>query len=280
MTLTSQRWVRPGRLARAGGASPVAVAAGPIGGSPLTRAVVTAVAIAALPGAWAVLAATGWLGPGFVGPVDTVRTLHDEWSMIWYNARPTLSATVTGAVILLAVTVLGMMVVAVIPAIATALGGLSVVVGSLPLIAVTPALALVITRGARLVTTVTVLSGLVPVAAMLVGAAVAAARGREDLGALYATPRLRWWRHVGFWHTVPVLDLGLRAMLPACFVGAIVAEWSGATGTRGLGQVMVNALFSYQPALLWASLLVAAAAALGLFAIAAAIMAPLRRRVR
>ncbi|MCL9796606.1 hypothetical protein [Frankia sp. AgKG'84/4] len=246
----------------------------------VTRVAVTTAAIVALPVIWAALAATGWLGPGFVGPAETVRTLHEQWSMIWFNASPTLSATLTGVLILLAITAVGMVVVAVIPALAAALGGLSVVLGSLPLIAVTPALALVVTRGAQLVTIVTVLSGLVPVAAMLVAAAGAATRGREDLGALYATPRLRWWRHVGFWHTVPVLDLGLRAMLPACFVGAIVAEWSGATGTRGLGQVMVNALFSYQPALLWAALLLAAGAALGLFGLAALIMMPLRRRIR
>ncbi|MBL7513559.1 hypothetical protein, partial [Frankia nepalensis] len=244
------------------------------------RVLVAAAAVAALPALWAALAATGWLGPSLIGPVATVRALHDQWSMIWWNAEPTLTATVVGAGILLAVTAVGVVAVAAVPALTPALGGASVVIGSLPLIAVTPALALVMTRGQTLVTTVTVLSGLVPVAAMLAGSALAAARGRDELGALYSAGRLRWWWHVGFWNSVPVLDLGLRAMLPACFVGAIVAEWSGATGTRGLGQVMVNALFSYQPEVLWAALLLAALAALALFALAAALMTPLRRRIR
>ncbi|MBX6390056.1 MAG: ABC transporter permease [Frankia sp.] len=244
------------------------------------RVLVAAAAIVALPALWAALAATGWLGPGLIGPADTIRALHDQWSMIWWNARPTLTATVLGAAILLGVTAVGVIAVAVVPALTPALGGTSVVVGSLPLIALTPALALVITRGQTLVTTVTVLSGLVPVAAMIAGTAQAAARGRDELGALYSAGRLRWWWHVGFWNSVPVIDLGLRAMLPACFVGTIVAEWSGATGTRGLGQVMVNALFSYQPEVLWAALLLAALAALALFGLAAGLMLPLRRRTR
>jgi ABC-type nitrate/sulfonate/bicarbonate transport system permease component len=69
-------------------------------------------------------------------------------------------------------------------------------------------------------------------------------------------------------------------MLPACFVGAIVAEWSGATGANGLGELMVNALFSYQVPLLWASLLLSACIALGLLGAVALVTAPLRRRVR
>ncbi|ONH32608.1 hypothetical protein [Pseudofrankia asymbiotica] len=265
-------------------AAPTATASRPASGSGRpslpVRLLVAAVAVVALPALWAALAATGWLGAGLIGPAATVRALHDQWSMIWWNAEPTLTATFTGVGILLAVTAVGVVAVAAVPALTPALGGASVVIGSLPLITVTPALALVMTRGQTLVTTVTVLSGLVPVAAMLAGSALAAARGRDELGALYSAGRLRWWRHVGFWNSVPVIDLGLRAMLPACFVGAIVAEWSGATGTRGLGQVMVNALFSYQPEVLWAALLLAALAALALFALAAALMTPLRRRIR
>lgn len=229
---------------------------------------------------WGVLAAAGPLGPGFIGPVQTVRALVANWGMIWYNTAPTLAATVQGALILLGVTVVGMLIVSLLPGLTPWLVGAAVVLGSLPLISLTPALSLFITRGTQLVTTVTILSGLVPVAAMLAAVARIAQRGRGDLGAVYAASRFRWWRYVGIWQSIPALDIGLRAMLPACFLGAIVAEWSGATGAQGLGELMVNALFSYQVPLLWASLLLSACIALGLLAAVALVMEPLRRRIR
>jgi ABC-type nitrate/sulfonate/bicarbonate transport system permease component len=157
---------------------------------------------------------------------------------------------------------------------------LSVVVGSLPLISLTPALSLFVPRGGGLVTAVTVLSGLVPVAAMLASCARTAQQGRDELGAVYSAGRLVWWQNVGFWRCVPAIDVGLRAMLPACFVGAIVAEWSGATGDRGLGGLMANALFSYQVPLLWAAMLLAAVVSLALLGLVGLVMAPLRRVVR
>jgi ABC-type nitrate/sulfonate/bicarbonate transport system permease component len=115
---------------------------------------------------------------------------------------------------------------------------------------------------------------------MLSGMASVGERGRDELGAVYATSRLRWWRYVGFWQTVPVIDAGVRAMIPYCFVGSIVAEWSGASSSYGLGEVMTNALFSYEPPLLWATIVLAAAGSLGLLGVATLIMTPLRRCVR
>jgi len=69
-------------------------------------------------------------------------------------------------------------------------------------------------------------------------------------------------------------------MIPYCFVGSIVAEWSGASTSFGLGEVMTNALFSYEPPLLWATIVLAAAGSLGLLAVATMVMTPLRRRTR
>lgn len=236
--------------------------------------------ITAVPVIWAAVSASGQLGPGFIGPWPTVHTLVKQWSIIWYNASPTITAAIYGGLILLVMTVIGLFVVGLSPALTPWLVGLSVVVGSLPLISITPALSLFVSRGSQLVTTVTVLSGLVPVAAMLASCARTAQEGRSELGAVYSTSRLRWWRNVGFWRCIPALDVGLRTMLPACFVGAIVAEWSGAAGERGLGGLMANALFSYQVSLLWATLLLAAVVSLVLLAVVGALMAPLRRAVQ
>jgi ABC-type nitrate/sulfonate/bicarbonate transport system permease component len=247
---------------------------------PLRRGLVTVVMLVAVPVVWALVAATGKLGPGFIGPWPALRTLVQQWGIIWYNAAPTIAAAVYGAVILLVITAVGLMVVGLMPELTPWLVGVSVVVGSLPLISLTPALSLFFSRGTELIIVVVVLSGLVPVAAMLATCARTAQLGREELGAVYSSSRLRWWQNVGVWRCVPVVDVGLRTMFPACFVGAIVAEWSGAAGERGLGGLMANALFSYQVPLLWATLLLAALVSLALLGVVAALMAPLRRIVR
>ncbi|MEO5901548.1 MAG: ABC transporter permease subunit [Ilumatobacteraceae bacterium] len=237
-------------------------------------------AICLVPMIWAIVAETHIFGNSVVGPVETAQEIHSHWDVLWRNAKPTLAATLIGVVVLLLIIAVGAVVVALVPRVTAGLAAVSIVLGTLPLIVLTPMLSLVTERGRSLVATVCVLAGLVPVAATLSGMARIGERGREDLGAVYGTSRFRWWRFVGFWQTVPILDIGIRAMIPSCFVGSIVAEWSGASTSRGLGQVMTNAMFSYQPPLLWATLAIAAIGSLGLLALATLIMAPLTRRVR
>jgi ABC-type nitrate/sulfonate/bicarbonate transport system permease component len=244
------------------------------------RVTIIVVALCAVPAIWAVVAASNVFGTAVVSPLATLKELHGQWAVLWLNARPTLYATLIGVAVLLVITAVGAVLVALLPSLSAALASLSIVVGTLPLLVITPILSLFMPRGRPLVATVCVMAGLVPVGAMLSGMARAGARGREDLGAVYGASRLRWWRTVGFWQTVPVLDLGIRAMIPYCFVGSIVAEWSGASSSFGLGEVMVNSLFSYEPPLLWAAITLAATGSLVLLGIATLIMAPLRRRVR
>jgi ABC-type nitrate/sulfonate/bicarbonate transport system permease component len=244
------------------------------------RYIVPLISVCAIPLLWAAVAASNVFGTAVVGPLATVRELYNQWPVLWLNAQPTLIATLIGAGVLLVITASGAVFVAVVPHITPALAAVSVVIGTLPLIILTPILSLVVPRGRGLVAAVCVLAGLVPVAAMLSGMASVGDRGRNELGALYGASRLRWWRYVGFWQTVPVLDIGIRAMIPYCFLGSIVAEWSGASTSYGLGEVMTNALFSYEPPLLWATIVMAAAGSLGLLAAASLIMTPLRRRAQ
>jgi len=241
---------------------------------------VPVISICVIPAVWALVAESNVFGTAVVSPSATIEELVSHWSVLWLNAQPTLVATMIGVVVLLGITAAGALAVALVPRITPALAALSVVIGTLPLIILTPILSLIVPRGRPLVATVCVLAGLVPVAAMLSGMARVGERGRDEIGAVYGTSRLRWWRYVGFWQTVPVLDIGIRAMIPYCFVGSIVAEWSGASTSFGLGEVMTNALFSYEPPLLWATIVLAATGSLGLLVIATVLMAPLRRCVR
>lgn len=244
------------------------------------RIAVSLVAICAIPALWALVAGSNVFGTAVVSPLATVEEIHSHWAVLWLNAQPTLCATLAGVGVLLGITAIGAFFVALVPRATPAIAALSVVIGTVPLVVLTPILSLFMPRGRSLVATVCVLAGLVPVAGMLSGMAKVGERGREELGALYGASRLRWWRFVGFWQAVPALDLGVRAMIPYCFVGSIVAEWSGASTSFGLGEVMTNALFSYEPPLLWATIVLVAVGSLGLLGLATVLMYPFRRHVR
>jgi len=52
---------------------------------------------------------------------------------------------------------------------------------------------------------------------------------------------------------------GLKAAAAGAVLGAVIAEWTGGGGTRGLGQLMTNALFGFNVALTWLTILATAA---------------------
>jgi ABC-type nitrate/sulfonate/bicarbonate transport system permease component len=68
---------------------------------------------------------------------------------------------------------------------------------------------------------------------------------------------------------LPYLFAGLKAAAASAVLGAIIAEWSGGGGTRGLGQMMTNALFGFNVPRTWLTITTAAVLAVGAYAIVA-----------
>jgi ABC-type nitrate/sulfonate/bicarbonate transport system permease component len=145
---------------------------------------------------------------------------------------------------------------------------LGVALHSIPIIAMAPLLAVWMGNGSQLQIVIAALSSQF---AMLVGAmqglSAADARQRELFHVL-AARRGQVLRHLLIPSALPYLFAGFKIAAPTAVLGAITAEWAGAD--RGIGAMMLYALFAYDIRKVWLAVLMAcllAAAGYGLWAL-------------
>lgn len=243
-----------------------------------TQAARLGVVVVSMLALWVVIAATHVFGDSVFGPLATLRVIRDRWDLLWYNLVPTLRATTLGFFITLLIGAVGLVLMIALPPLSKVVAGAAVLLGVIPLVAVTPALSMLFSRGGQLTAVMSVLSGIIPVFAALSRISSLHGGTYRELGDVYGTSRWTWWRRIGLWRSMPYIDFGVKAAAPACFLGTIVAEWAGASGARGLGEVMVNAVFSFQQDLAWATIALTALVSLTAMGVVAALLTRFVRR--
>jgi ABC-type nitrate/sulfonate/bicarbonate transport system permease component len=126
-----------------------------------------------------------------------------------------------------------------------------VMIHSIPVIATAPLLALWLGTGPQVQVTIAALASQFP---MLVGTMqglkAADARQRELMYVLSAS-RWQTLRYLLVPSALPYVFAGLKIAAPSAVLGAITAEWAGAD--RGVGAMMLYALFSYDTPKVWLS---------------------------
>jgi len=124
---------------------------------------------------------------------------------------------------------------------------------SIPIIATAPLLALWLGTGPQVQIAIAGLASQFP---MLVGTMqglqAADARQRELMHVLSAS-RSQTMRYLLIPSALPYLFAGFKIAAPSAVLGAITAEWAGAD--RGVGAMMLYALFSYDTPKVWLSVL-------------------------
>ena len=103
---------------------------------------------------------------------------------------------------------------------------------------------------------------------MIRGLTSATHNERELLHILSATPIEAFW-HLHWKRALPMLFSALRIASTTAVIGAVVGEWIGAD--KGLGALIIRATFNYQSELLYATIVMSALLAIGLFAIVVAV---------
>jgi NitT/TauT family transport system permease protein len=144
---------------------------------------------------------------------------------------------------------------------------IGVMVNSVPIIATAPLLALWLGTGPQIQIAIAALTSQFP---MLVGTMqglqAADSRQRELMHVLSAS-RVQTLRYLLIPSALPYLFAGFKIAAPSAVLGAITAEWAGAD--QGVGAMMLYALFSYNTAKVWLSVLLTcllAGAGFGLWA--------------
>ncbi|MCJ1683051.1 ABC transporter permease [Rathayibacter sp. VKM Ac-2928] len=152
----------------------------------------------------------------------------------------------------------------------------AVVMRSIPLVAMTPLLALVFGRGLLgvtvIVSLVTFFPTLVSVAAALRAAPVLACDLVVSMGGSTAMVT----RKVRLLYALPAIFASARIAVPGAFAGATLAEWL-ATG-EGLGSMLVRDYAASRFSALWSETVVVVAVAVALYALVSVVERPVVRR--
>jgi ABC-type nitrate/sulfonate/bicarbonate transport system permease component len=140
---------------------------------------------------------------------------------------------------------------------------LSLVLYSLPLIAVAPLLVVWVGPGLWTKVIIALLASFFPV---LVNTTQAIrktdSKAIELMSSLGASRLQTLWR-VRLPYALPTLIASFKVAGPGAIIGAMLAEWVGAE--KGLGLLVLFSMFSYQIPLLWATLIVSSAVSLTVY---------------
>lgn len=140
---------------------------------------------------------------------------------------------------------------------------LAVTVRTLPIVAISPILVLLLGNGYAPKIAIAALITFFPTLVNMVdGLNAVDAQAQELMHVLSAT---KWevFRYLRWPTSLPYLFSALRIASTASLLGAIVAEWIGSN--KGLGYLILAATYDYRTPLLYATMAVASALALALF---------------
>lgn len=249
--------------------------------SPVTRAIV---ALGCALGA-VILALVLWqvaisgLDPYFAkGPADVwnyLTTSGDERAQLFSALGTTVAHAGYGYVAGTVAAVLVAVAVIAWPALDAAVMPIAIALRAVPLVAMTPLIALVFGRG---ILTVVVIAGIVtffPSLVIIVNGLRSAPQGAVDLLHAFGASRIAVMVRVRLPYALPGVFAAARIAAPSAVMGALLAEWL-ATGD-GIGFLMLRASTSANYNRLWAAVVLATFLSLFAYALAAAIENALSR---
>lgn len=223
-----------------------------------------ALALALLLLAWEAYARLSGIGPGLLpAPSRVVAQLILHRETLASHAWPTLQATVAGFALSLATAFALAVLLDFWPGLRRALFPLFILSQTLPLVAIAPLV--VLWFGFGLLPKV-LLVALVTFFPMLVALVQGFEATDPDIARLLASmgaSRARVFRLARLPSALPYFFAGLRISITYAVVGAIFAEYAGAS--RGLGIYILNAKNNFRPDLVLAAVMVSSALTLLLF---------------
>jgi ABC-type nitrate/sulfonate/bicarbonate transport system permease component len=207
----------------------------------------------------------------FGGAVDAAKVSGTEaaanrreiWGALGTTAKDAVFGYIFGTLIAIAVA----MSVVVSRVVERSLMPIAIALRSVPLVAMTPLIALVFGRG---LVSVTVIAGIVTFFPTLVNVVVglrAAPSLSVDVILAYGGGSGQVLRKVALPAALPSLFASARIAAPAALLGAVLAEWL-ATG-KGLGALMLNSTTTSRYDTLWASVVVFTVVSIAVYGIIA-----------
>ncbi len=202
-------------------------------------------------------------------PSEIAEAFTRSYGDLFYHMVPTvLSAAAGFALAVLIALALGAVAISFRKSEPTILK-LGIVVDSIPLIALTPILMVWIGNGPASRIVIATIAALFPLLVGVVQGFKAVDRNVAELFHLLAASRWQRLVKLAFPSALPYLFSALKIAAPLSVLGALIAEWVSAD--RGLGIMMIYALFSFDVPLAWLTIVavcIVATLAYGLVALA------------
>jgi NitT/TauT family transport system permease protein len=205
--------------------------------------------------------------PQFIAPspLQVVETLRAQRGLLIDNAWPTLLETLAGFL-------LGNLIAMVIAVgfvhnrvFRQSVYPLAVTLRTLPIVAISPIIVLMLGLGFSSKVAIAALITFFPTLVNMADGLDAVDAQALELMHVLSASRWEVFRHLRWPTSLPYLFSALRIATTASLLGAVIAEWIGSN--RGLGYLILAATYDYRTPLLYATMAVASALALGLFAL-------------
>jgi len=214
---------------------------------------------------WQFLGMRNALPVSVASPSQIVDEMTERFDTLWFHAGPTVSASLWGFFWATVASFVVASVIVLVPHTAGSLYNTAVVASSIPLIALTPVLVFWFERGPTVRIIVAAVAGFFPILVGCIQGLGRADKATDELFTQIAANKRQRFFHLSLPRSLPYIFAGMKAAAAAAVLGAVIAEWAGGGGTRGLGQMMTNALFGFNVPLTWLTILTTAALSLAAY---------------
>ncbi len=212
---------------------------------------------------WQMLGWLGWLPVVVPAPLAILATVPRSGGAFLLHAGPTLATASTGFLLALVVALMLGVLSSIVRQLGPALSAAGIALDSVPLIAMTPVLTVLLGVGGSARVMIAALACFLPLLLGVLRGAESADRTADELFHVLAASRTTRLRLLLLPSALPFILSAFKIAAPAALLGALVAEWAGAE--RGLGIMMTYAMFAFDVPQLWLAILGTCALSLALY---------------
>lgn len=205
--------------------------------------------------------------PGYIvsSPPQVARTIVSEHGMLLHNLVPTAIETGLGFLIGNGVAIIGAILFVHFKPAERALFPVAIFIRTIPIVAIAPALVIMLGTGYAPKVVVAALISFFPTLVNMARGLDSVDPQTLELMRVLSASRWETFFKVRVFASLPYLFSSLKIAATSAIIGAVVAEWIGAN--QGLGYLIVQATFNYQTPQLYAAMVVTSLFATVLYAL-------------
>jgi NitT/TauT family transport system permease protein len=196
-------------------------------------------------------------------PSDIIAEVVRDPAIVSRNVGPTVATAIQGYLAAAIITLLAGALGVLVRALRNPIYNIGITLYAIPIIATAPLLASWLGTGPSLQITIAALSSQFSMLVSTMEGLDAVDTQQRELFHSLSASRWQSLRLLLLPSALPYLFIGFKIAAPSAVLGAVTAEWAGAD--HGVGAMMLYALFSYDIAKVWLSVLLTCALAAGAY---------------